>query len=59
MELQYESDMEITEFHNMIELEAQEGDLEETPDLAELNSLEIFIKALLYFEEEANGQLSS
>ena len=51
--------MEIIEFHDMIESEAQEGDLEETPDLVELNSLEFFIKALLYFEEEANGQLSS
>ena len=51
--------MEIIEFHDMINLEAQEGDLEETPDLVKLNSLEFFIKALLYFEEEANGQLSS
>ena len=49
--------MEIIEFHDIIEFEAQEDDLEETPDLVELNSLEFFIKALLYFEEEANGQL--
>ena len=38
--------MEIIEFHNMIELEVQEGDLEETPDLVESNSLEFLIKAL-------------
>ena len=57
--LQYESNMEIIEFHNIIEFEAQEGDLEERPDLVELNSLDFFIKALLYFEEEAHGQLSS
>ena len=42
--------MEIMEFHDMIKFEAQEGDLEETPDLVEMNSLEFFIKALLYFE---------
>ena len=58
MDLQYENDSEIIEFHDMIRPE-QEGDLEETPDLVELNSLEFFIKALSYFEEEANGQLSS
>ena len=57
--LQYGSDMEIIEFHSTIEFEAQEGDLEETPDLVELNSLDFFIKALLYFGEEAQGQLSS
>ena len=51
--------MKMIEFHDMIKFEAQEGDPEETPDLVELNSLEFFIKALLYFEEEANGQLSS
>ena len=56
---QYESYIEIIELHDMIEFEAQEGNLEETPDLVELNSIEFFIKALLYFEEEANGQLSS
>ena len=57
--LQYESDMEIIEFHDIVESEAQEGDLEEIPDLVELNSLDFFIKALLYFEEDAHGQLSS
>ena len=58
MGLQYESNIEIIEFHDMIEFEAQEGDLEEIPDPVELNSLEFFIKALSYFEEEANVQLS-
>ena len=43
----------------MIEFEVQEGDFEEILDLVELNSLEFFIKAISYFEEEANGQLSS
>ena len=59
MGLQYESDMEIIEFHDIVEFEAQEGDLEEIPDLVELNSLEFFIKALLYFEEDAHEQLRS
>ena len=57
--LQYESDIEIIEFHDNIEFEAQEEDLEEITDLFKLNTIEIFIKTLSYFEEEANGQLSS
>ena len=52
--LQYESNIEINEFHDMIEFEAQDGDLDEIPD-----PVEFFIKALSYFEKEANGQLSS
>ena len=57
--LQYESDVEIIEFHHMVKFEAQEGNLEEIPDPVELNSLEFFIKALSYFEKKANGKLSS
>ena len=59
MGLQYESDVEIIEFHHMVKFEAQEGNLEEIPDPVELNSLEFFIKALSYFEKKANGKLSS
>ena len=55
--LQYEGEIEIVEFHNMIGSEAQEENPDEDP--VELNSLEFFIKALSYFEGEANGQLSS
>ena len=40
--LKYESYMEIIEFHDRIEFEAQEGNLEEIPDLVELNCLEFF-----------------
>ena len=43
----------------MIESEAQEENQDEESDLVELNSLEFFIKAISYFEGEANGQLSS
>ena len=49
--------MEIIEFNNMIDIEAQEGDLEETPDLVELNSLEFFkaIKPALLEECKQRG----
>ena len=43
----------------MVESEAQEKNLDEESDPVELKSLEFFIKALSYFEGEANGQLSS
>ena len=59
MGLQYEGEIEIVEFHNMIESEAQEENPDEESDPVELNSLEFFIKALSYFVVEANGQLSS
>ena len=53
--LQFEEEIEIVEFHNMIESEAQEENLEEESDPVELNLLEFFLKALSYFEEETNG----
>ena len=59
MGLQYEGEIEIVEFHNMIESEAQEENPDEESDPVELSSLEFFIKALSYFEGDANGQLSS
>ena len=43
----------------MMESEAQEENPYEESDPVELNSLEFFIKAISYFEGEANGQLSS
>ena len=59
MGLQYEGEIEIVEFHNMIESEAQEENPDEESDPVELNSLEFFIKAMSYFEGENNGELSS
>ena len=52
--LQYESEIEIIEFHNIIEFESQKQNPDWESDPVELNSLEFFIKALSYFEEEAN-----
>ena len=53
--LQYESDIKVMEFNDMIESETQE---ESDPDgelnPVELNSLEFFIKALSYFEGDNN-----
>ena len=47
------------EFHEAIKSEAQEENPDEESDPVELNSLEFFIKAISYFEGEADGQLSS
>ena len=55
--LQYEGEIEIVGLHEMIESEAQEENPDEEPDHVELNALEFFIKAVLYFEGEADGQL--
>ena len=57
--IQYESEIEIVEFHEMMESEAQEENLDVESDPVELNSLEFFIKAMSYFEGENNGELSS
>ena len=55
--LQFDPDMEILEFHEMIET-AKEQEEEEIEPL-ELNSFEFFAQALLHFEGKAKGKLRS
>ena len=56
--LQFEPEMEILEFHEM--MEAMETAVEEEePEPVELNSFEFFVQALSFFEGEAQGKLSS
>ena len=52
--LQFDPKLEILEFHEMVEAK-QDSEKEET----EPNSFEFFAQALLYFEGEAKGKLSS
>ena len=54
--LQYESEIEILEFHDMIN--ALEESIEE-PDPFKLNSFEFFIQELSFFEGEAKGTVGS
>ena len=56
--LEFDPEIEILEFTQMIgATETSEEDKE--PDPVKLNSVEFFVQALSYFEDEASGQLSS
>ena len=55
--LKFDPEIEILEFHEMVE--AKQGKEEEETEPLELNSFEFFAQALLHFEGEANGKLSS
>ena len=60
MGLQYESEIEIIEFHDMVQINKErESESEGELDHVELNSLEFFVKAVSYFQGKANGKLST
>ena len=56
--LQFDPDMEILEFNEMIEAK-ETGESEEEPNPIELNKFEFFIQVISYFECETKGILSS
>ena len=56
--LQFEPEMEILEFHEMMEA-MKTAVVEEEPEPVELNLFEFFVQALSYFEGEKPGKLSS
>ena len=58
MGLEFDPDIEILEFHEIMEAMGTVKE-EEIPEPLELNSFEFFVQALSYFESEANGKLSS